>query len=218
MSSWEKHNGIFTVGLTGGIGSGKSTVAKIFESYNIPRFDADKHAHNIYLNNAELRSAVVEKFGNGVALKNHAGEIIDINRKELASKVFSDPSKLQELNSMVHPVVSDGYNKWLHSLPSSTPYVIREAAILFESGANKGCDTVITISAIEDIRLERAMLRDNSLESDVLDRMSKQFSDSRRESLSDHIVQNNPEDELLPQLEILHKKFIEQALYSKNDL
>lgn len=214
MNSWEKHNGIFTVGLTGGIGSGKSTVANIFESYNIPRFDADKHAHNIYLNNAELRSAVVEKFGNGVALKNKAGEIIDINRKELASIVFSDPSKLKELNSMVHPAVRDGYNKWLHSLPSSTPYVIREAAILFESGANQGCDTVVTISAREDVRLQRAMLRDNSLESEVLDRMSKQFSDSERESLSDHIVQNNPEDELLPQLEILHKKFNEQALSS----
>ena len=189
-------------------------MAKIFESFKIPTFDADKHAHNIYFNNAELRSAVVEKFGNGVAQKNKTGEIIDINKKELASIVFSDLNKLQELNYIVHPFVRDRYNQWLSYLPSSTIYVIREAAILFESGANQGCDTVVTISAREDVRLQRAMLRDNSIKSDVIDRMSKQFSDLEREKLSDHIVQNNPEDELLQQLEILHKRFTKQALSS----
>lgn len=214
MSSWEKHKGIFTVGLTGGIGSGKSTVGKIFESFNIPRFDADKHAHNIYRNDAELRANVVEKFGNEVALKNKRGEVIDINRKELGAIVFADPQKLQELNALVHPAVSKGYQTWLASLPSSTPYVIREAAILFESGANKGCDTVITISARKDVRLSRAIQRDGATEEEILARMSKQFSDSERENLSDHIISNNPEDELLPQLENLHTKFIEQSLSS----
>lgn len=205
---------MFTVGLTGGIGSGKSTVAKIFESYNIPRFDADKQAHHIYRNNEELRSAVVEKFGHAVALKNEAGVIIDINRNALGAIVFSHPDKLKLLNSLVHPAVSLSYKKWLTSLTSSTPYVIREAAILFESGANVGCDTVITVSARENVRLERTMKRDNALESEVFSRIQKQYSDSEREKLSDHIVVNNPENEILPQLEILHKKLIEQSLSS----
>lgn len=218
MSSWEKERGIFTVGLTGGIGSGKSTVAKVFKSFSVPCFDADKHAHEIYRNDAELREAVVEKFGVEVGVKSATGEIVDINRKALGAIVFSDPSKLEELNKLVHPSVASGYQNWLSSLPLSTKYVIREAAILFESGANKGCDVVLTVSANKEVRLARAMKRDGAGREEIEARMSKQFSDAERENLSDFILHNNSADELLPQLQILHNKFLQLSLSSENDL
>ena len=111
MSFQEKSNQIFTVGLTGGIGAGKSTVGRVFETLGIPRFDADKYAHNIYLNDSELRSSVIERFGADVSVTGAEGRDIDINRAKLAEVVFNSPEALEDLNKLVHPAVRRGYER-----------------------------------------------------------------------------------------------------------
>jgi dephospho-CoA kinase len=213
MSTEEKYNQIFTVGLTGGIGSGKSTVGKVFDSLGVPRFDADKYAHNIYAENREVREAVIERFSSKVAVMLD-GTVVDIDRKALGKIAFSDSSALKFLNELVHPAVKDGFDKWLRGLPAITPYVIREAAILFESGSNDGCDKVVTISATAATRIERTIKRDSISKDQVLSIMSKQMTEEERCKKADFIISNDDDDELLPQLQNLHRILSEESLSS----
>ena len=211
MSFEEKHKQIFTVGLTGGIGAGKSTVGRIFETLGIPRFDADKYAHQIYQNDSSVRESVIERFGLEVGVFGEDGLSVDINRQALGSLVFTDPEGLEFLNMLVHPAVRQGFITWADRLPPNTPFAIREAAILFESGADEGCDMAISVSASVDVRIKRVMLRDGISESKVIERMEKQLSDEERANRSDFTIFNNPKDLVLEQVIEIHQEICKRV-------
>jgi len=218
MSLSENNNQIFTVGLTGGIGSGKSTIGKVFEALGIPRFDSDKYAHHIYATDGSLRNSVVERFGEAVGTKDTGGEIVDIDRKSLGRIVFADKDALVFLNNLVHPAVKKGFDKWLGGLPPSTPYVIREAAILFESGSESGCNKVLSVNANKEERIDRVVRRDGLTRSEILAVMNRQMTDEERIVKSNFQITNNNSDFILSDLQKLHKHFLELSLSSKNDL
>jgi dephospho-CoA kinase len=208
MSAKDYKKDIFIVGLTGGIGSGKSTVARVFQAFGVPRFDADKAAHQIYLNNATVRNAVIDRFGESVAIKNSKEESVDINRKALGKLAFNEDGGLEFLNKLVHPAVREAFRVWLNELPSTTTYVLRESAILFESGGNKVCDVVLTISTEEEERLDRVLKRDGgddkSSRRTIMGKFNAQLSEQKRLELSDYVIYNNDGDRILPQVEKLH--------------
>ena len=218
MSLSENNNQIFTVGFTGGIGSGKSTVGKVFEAIGIPRFDSDKYAHHIYATDEVLRNKVIEHFGETVELKSPDGTSVDIDRKNLGKIVFSDKDSLDFLNTLVHPAVQRGFDNWVKTLPLSAPYVIRESAILFESGSESGCDKVLCVSADMEQRIERVVRRDGLTRDDILAIIDKQLTDIEREEKSDFIISNSNSDFILSDLQKLHKTFLKLSLSSKNDL
>jgi len=218
MSLSENNNQIFTVGLTGGIGSGKSTIGKVFEALGIPRFDSDKYAHHIYSTDTTLRDSVVERFGEEVGTKDSNGGIVDIDRKRLGRIVFADKDALESLNNLVHPAVKMGFDKWRGGLPPSTPYVIREAAILFESGSESGCEKVLCVSADKEQRIERVVRRDGLTRGDILTIMDNQLTDEERAEKSEFQISNSNSDFILSDLQKLHKTFLELSLSSKNDL
>ena len=204
---------IFIVGLTGGIGSGKSTVARVFQAFGVPRFDADKAAHQIYVHNSSIRNAIIERFGEVVAVRNKGGEARDINRKELGKLAFNEDGGLEFLNKLVHPAVKEAFKVWLMQLPITTPYILRESAILFESGANKGCDVVVTVSTDQEERMNRVFKRDggghNASREIIMGKFNAQLSEQKRLEFSDYVIHNNDEDRIVPQVEKLH------ALWSK---
>ena len=204
---------IFIVGLTGGIGSGKSTVARVFQAFGVPRFDADKAAHQIYVHNSSIRNAIIERFGEVVAVRNKGEEARDINRKELAKLAFNEDGGLEFLNKLVHPAVKEAFKVWLMQLPITTPYILSESAILFESGANKGCDVVVTVSTDQEERMNRVLKRDggdhNASREIIMGKFNAQLSEQKRLESSDYVIHNNDEDRILPQVEKLH------ALWSK---
>ena len=213
MSAKDYKKDIFIVGLTGGIGSGKSTVARVFQALGVPRFDADKAAHQIYLNNASIRNAIIDRFGEVVAVRNQEGETVDLNRKELGKLAFNEAGGIEFLNKLVHPAVKEAFEVWLMALPRTTPYVLRESAILFESGSDKGCDAVLTISTDEGERINRVLKRDGvgdqSARQIIMGKFNAQLSEQKRLELSDYVINNNDKDRILPQVEKLH------ALWSK---
>ncbi len=141
------------VGLTGGIGSGKTTVAKMFELLNIPVYYADAEAKRLYENDPELNAAVKKHFGNDVFTSQ------GLNHSKLASIVFNNPRKLELLNQLVHPVTIRNANAWMQK--QTTPYAIKEAALLFESNAASSLDYIVGVSAPANLRIKRAMERDN---------------------------------------------------------
>jgi dephospho-CoA kinase len=169
------------IGLTGGIGSGKTTIARLFEAEGIPVYIADDEAKKI-MNLPETVRLVGEYFGQDVIV-NHL-----IDRKKLAEIVFNHPEKLKELNKIIHPLVKNHFDYWVKKQKS--PFVIKEAAILFESGSYKYCDQIITVIASEETRIKRVMARDNSTKEAVLDRIKNQWTDSQRTSKSDYVIEN----------------------------
>lgn len=208
MSFEQMHKQIFTVGLTGGIGAGKSTVGRVFETLGIPRFDADKYAHKIYSEYDEVIAAVVERFGLEVAIIDEEGNAIDIDRAKLGAIVFENEEDLEFLNELVHPAVSKGFETWLDRIPSNIPYVIREAAILFESGSDKWCSAVINVSSDEAHRIDRVMQRDNCSKNQVVERMNKQLKEHIRIEKSDFVIFNNPKDQILNQVHQVHSEIL----------
>ncbi len=170
------------IGLTGGIGSGKTTIARLFEAEGIPVYIADDEAKKIMLL-PETINKVEDVFGSSVIKNNH------INRKKLSELVFNDPEKLKLLNAIVHPLVKKHFDDWVIE-NKKYPFVIKEAAILFESGSYKYCDKVITVIASEATRIKRVMQRDNVSEKEVLERIQHQLSDAERISKSDFVIKN----------------------------
>jgi dephospho-CoA kinase len=204
------------VGLTGGIGSGKTTVAGIFETIGIPVYNADERAKTLYRRDAALRTWVVNRFGDRCGiLKN--GLLVDINSNELAEIVFSDSNALVELNEAVHPAVHRDFGTWhVHqSQHSNAPYAIREAAILIESGSHKGCDKVIAVHAPKSLRLDRAAQRMNANPAHIEKRMNQQLSDEARGKYSDFIIENAEDNHLLHQVLELHASLV--AVYTPED-
>ena len=180
------------VGLTGGIGSGKTTVAEIFYSFGIPVYNSDERAKYLMENDPSLRVTIIEYFGE----ESYRSE--GLNRLYLSKEVFSDKSKLQKLNSLVHPVVSNDFAGWCKN--QSAPFVVKEAAILIESGAYKGLDKIIIVTASENTRMDRVMDRDDVKASEVRDRINNQMTDYERLKYADFIIDNDGRQMLIPQV------------------
>ena len=170
------------IGLTGGIGSGKSTMANYFESLGVPVYIADEEAKKIlYLPDAV--NEVREVFGEEVFTE----QLPD--RAKLAKVVFNNPDKLKQLNQIIHPKVRDHFTNWV-TLHKSQNFVIKEAAILFESGSYKDCYKIILVTAPKGLRIKRVMERDKITKEQVLERMSNQWDEKKKEELSDYIIYN----------------------------
>ncbi len=193
------------VGLTGGIGSGKSTVAKIFEVLGVPLYYADEAARRLMNENEELKSKITEAFG--AAVYNNG----TLDRAALASIVFNSPKKLEQLNALVHPVTFTDAIGWLQKLEVADPpipYAIKEAALIFESGAEEWLDYVIGIYAPIPLRIQRAMQRDHSSEADVIARMSKQMDEEEKMQRSNFVINNDEQQMLVPQVIALHEHLL----------
>jgi dephospho-CoA kinase len=186
------------VGVTGGIGSGKSTVCKIFESLGIPVFRADDEGRRLLDEDEEVKKKVAGLFGDKVIVNGKP------DRKQIASLVFNDAQKLQQLNAIIHPKVRESLKTW--AAKQSSPWVIEEAAIIFESGIDKNLDAVIVVSAPEELRIQRVMARDGVTEASVRERIKNQISEEERRKRADYIIENDNTQLLTPQaLDIIKK-------------
>ena len=188
------------VGVTGGIGSGKTTVCKIFEEIGVPVYYADVRAKELMETNVELRNKLINVFGDKTYLNGK------LNRSYLATQIFNSKEKLSIINGLVHPAVAEDFDLWVESHQNSA-YVLKEAAILFESGAYQDVDISVLVIAPEDIRLERVMSRDGSAKEDVQKRMNNQWTQERKAKLADHIIKNDGTEMLIPQVLELHNRF-----------
>ena len=188
------------IGLTGGIGSGKSTIAKVFATMGIPVFDADATAKHIMNDNSEIKGKLIENFGTAV----YVNDIL--NREYLANIVFSDNFKLELLNSIVHPATIQAAKDWASK--QNTPYVIKEAALFLESASSQGVEKIIGVSAPLSLRIHRVMKRDNCTKEEVAKRMSHQISETLKMKLCDYIIVNDDQQLVVPQVIALHEKLL----------
>lgn len=187
------------IGITGGIGSGKSTVCKVFKVLGIPVFEADQVARQLMNSDAKVRIQLISLFGSTVYLADQT-----IDRTLLSAIVFNNPSLLAALNSIVHPAVRNAFDDWCKDQQS--PYVLHEAAILFESGFYKLMDKTIAVAAVESERVQRVMKRDNTSEQQVRQRISNQWTDEQRVKLADFVISNNDNELIIPQIVEIDKK------------
>lgn len=188
------------IGLTGGIGSGKTTVAKVFETLGIPVYYADDKARYLMNTNPELKISLIQHFGNEVYKDGK------LDRKYLASVVFNNKEKLELLNSLTHPVTISDAEDWMNK--QTSPYTIKEAALLFESGAAEKLDYIIGVYAPQHIRVKRVMDRDNLPVEEVMKRISRQIDEEMKMKLCNFVIINNDQQLVIPQVLELHKKFI----------
>ncbi len=186
------------VGLTGGIGSGKSTIAEYIHSKGIPVYVADYQAREI-MDDPEIVNKVREIFDENVI------ENEKLNRKKIAELVFSSPNLLKKLNEIIHPAVKENFDNWLKDNKKSS-FVVKEAAILFESGSYKDCDKIILVTAPQDIRIERVMNRDKVSREQVLDRMKNQWDDAKKAEFSDYIIDNTDLTISLKEVDLILKE------------
>ncbi len=187
-------------GLTGGIGSGKTTVAKIFEVLGIPVYYADDASKRLMNEDDTLKQKIKFHFGED-AYSNGL-----LNRPFIASIVFNNPEKLALLNSIVHPCTLNDAAMWMKK--QTAPYAIKEAALIFESGSQEHLDKTITVYAPAAVRIQRVMHRDNIKREEVISRMNKQVDENMKMRLSDYVVYNNDEQLLIPQVIKLHQTLL----------
>lgn len=189
------------VGITGGIGSGKTTVCRIFEMLGIPVFYADTVSRNLVQQNPEVIAAIKASFGNGIY------QDALLNTKALAKIVFNDPEKLRKLNSIVHPSVFRMFNEWI-AKHAGYAYVLKEAALIFETNAHLTLDAVIVVTAPESMRIKRVMHRDGATETDVQQRMKQQMPEAEKRKQATFIIHNDESELLIPQILAIHKKLL----------
>ena len=188
------------VGITGNIGSGKTTVCKVFETLNIPIFNADEAARKVYLNDNVKKEVIIllgtESYYNNI-----------LNKEYVAKKIFNNPSLLESLNKIIHPATFDFFYKWVEK--QNSYYCIKEAAILFESGADKTVDYVICIAAPLELRINRILQRNKNLsKEDVLGRMKNQWQEEKIIALSDFIISNDEKYSVIKQVIAIHNKIL----------
>lgn len=188
------------IGLTGGIGSGKTTVAKIFEVLDVPVYYADDAAKRIMNEDEDLKQKIIQYFGTEAYADNQ------LNRSHISAIVFTAPEKLALLNSLVHPVTIADADKWMQR--QTAPYIIKEAALMFESDAHNHVDYVIGVSAPEQMRIQRTKQRDGVSETAVTARMNKQMNEVEKLNRCDFIINNDETQLLIPQVMQLHEKFL----------
>jgi len=187
------------IGLTGGIGSGKSTVAKIFETLGIPVYYADAEAKRLMNSSETLKKVIRQNFGEATY------ENDQLNRKYLAGIVFNDPEKLELLNALIHPVTINDAEQWMQQ--QSAPYSIKEAALLFESGAAENLDFIVGVYAPQALRIKRVMKRDGLTADEIMKRINRQVNEEMKMKLCDFVITNNEQELLVPQVLKLHQHF-----------
>lgn len=188
------------VGITGGIGSGKTTVAQMFHDLGAPVYNSDWEAKKLTNSSEIIRTKLCSLFGNEI----YKEGILD--RKFLAEKIFNDKNLLQQVNAIIHPQVALHFSQWVAH--QNAEYVLKEAAILYESGAYLQCDLVILVTSLKKERIRRVMERDKVSKREVLARMKNQWSDEKKMELADFIIQNNTLSETLKQVESIHSLLI----------
>ena len=191
------------IGITGGIGSGKSTVAKVFEVLGIPVYYADDAAKKLMQEDEGMKEKIQLQFGAGV-YKNG-----QLDRKHLADIVFKSPEKLASLNALVHPATLEDAERWMQK--QSSPYALKEAALIFESGAQEQLDYVIGVTAPVSLSIQRTMQRDGITREDVMVRMVKQMDETTKMKLCDFVIKNDEQEMVLPQVLALHEKLLTLA-------
>jgi dephospho-CoA kinase len=187
------------VGITGGIGSGKSVVCQVFTALGIPVFNADDSARYLMEHDPSLIAGITSLFGNDIY---SAGKL---NRIKLAGIVFKEPAKLQQLNALVHPATIAYAKTWFES--RKAPYIIKEAAIFFESGSNRDMDIMVGVFAPRDLRIARAMKRSCLTQQKVEDIMNQQMDEDEKMKLCNYVIVNDDKTAILPQTLSLHEKF-----------
>lgn len=188
------------IGLTGGIGSGKSKILSVFSTYGIPCYESDRRAKWLMQMDAELKSQIKSFFGDQIY------ENDQFNQRKLAKLVFANKGKLEALNSLVHPRVKMDFKSFVSQ--QNTPYIIKEAAILFETGGEKDCDATILVTAPEKLRLQRVLNREKISSMDLKARINNQWSDSRKIPLADYIINNIDWDKTLKKIDEIHQKLL----------
>ncbi|EMR02231.1 dephospho-CoA kinase [Cesiribacter andamanensis] len=195
------------IGITGGIGAGKSTVCRIFAALGIPVYDADSRARSLQTTNSELIAGIQAAFGPEAYLPDGS-----LNRSWLAAQVFDSPDRLALLNDLVHPRVAEDYAHWVQQ-QAGAPYVLKEAALLFEAGSYRGLDATITVSAPEGLRLRRTLLRDaQRSRQQVQEIMERQLPEGERLQRADFKIVNDEKTLVLPQVLRLHRQFLRKEL------
>lgn len=194
---------MYKVGITGGIGSGKSSVCKMLASRGVPIYDSDSRAKQLMTTDEELMGHIAQCFGADV----YADGVL--NRKVLAARVFSDKEALAELNSMVHPAVMRDFERWAEE--QQTTYVVMESAIIFEAGLDDRLDAVVAVMAPRSLRLERAMQRDKASREQIEERMRVQLSDDELARRAKYAIVNISLDELDEEVEQLHRRLCYDA-------
>lgn len=185
------------IGITGGMGSGKSIVCQLFALQGVPVFNADAEAKQLYTTDAELADWVRHRFGNETYVQHQ------FQPKVLAAKVFGNPEALAELNAQVHPRVRARAAQW--RAQQQTPYTLTEAALMMESGSYTDYNAVILVEAPLELRLQRILQRDGITEVAARQRLHAQWSDEQRRPLATHIIHNNEQEALIPQVLALHR-------------
>lgn len=188
------------IGITGGIGSGKTFICQLFKVLGVPVYNADDEAKKLMNSDPRIRERLIAEFGDATYKDNQ------LDRAFLASQVFSDKTKLDRLNSIVHPIVIQAAKDWADQQKSR--YSLKEAALLFESGSYKELDYTILVTAPLELRIERVMQRDDVTEQQVRERINKQLSDEEKLKLADFVIVNDGVTPLLPQVWTLHQKFL----------
>jgi dephospho-CoA kinase len=194
---------VLKIGLTGGIGSGKTTVAKIFELLGVPVYYADDASKRLYATNKDLMEALKQHFGEDIYTDEQ------LNRSKLAAIVFNDAAKLELLNSLVHPLTIKDAEEWMQQ--QTTPYIIKEAALLFEAGSAGGLDYIIGVSTPQPLRIKRVMERDAVGREEVLSRMQRQIDEESKMLLCDFVIKNDEQEMVIPQVLALHERFLEMS-------
>lgn len=188
------------VGITGGIGSGKSTVCQVFKTLGIPVFFADAAAKYLMDTDEKLISSIKAIFGDDIYKNDH------LDRPALSSIVFKQPELLQKLNDIVHPATIAYGNRWMAS--QNTPYVLKEAAIFFESGTYKDMDVMIGVYAPQELRIRRAMTRDGATREKIEARIAQQMNEDEKMAKCNYVIYNDDEHAVIPQVEQLHEQLL----------
>ncbi len=189
------------IGLTGGIGSGKTTISKCFESFGIPVYVADYEAKALMNRSKVIKRKLIQLFGESAYKKGK------LNRAYLASKIFNDKALLTKMNAIVHPKVASHFKRWLKK--QEAPYVIKEAAIIFENNLERQYDYIITVVADEDLRIKRVMKRDNSTLKKVKSIISNQLADAEKIDKSDFVITNNKLEPAKKQATDIHHQILQ---------
>ena len=191
------------VGLTGGIGSGKTTVAKQFNLLGVPVYIADEEAKKLMIRSKIIKRKLTQLFGEKAYIKN------ELNKPFIADIIFNDKAYLEMMNSIIHPRVAKHFEKWV--LKQNAPYVIKEVAILFENGGDKMCDYVITVTASKSLRVKRLLKRDNTSKEKIEAIMKNQWTDEDKVKKSDFVIDNTTLENMNKQVRKIHNQILKKA-------
>lgn len=191
------------VGLTGGIGSGKTTVAKMFQEFNIPVYIADDEAKKLMVTSKFIKRKLIALFGDNVYVQGQ------LNKPLISQAIFNDKEKLKQMNAIVHPRVGQHFDRWVKK--QNTPYVLKESAILFESGGADQCDLIVTVTAPKEIRIERVLERDDSSKEKVESIMANQLGEKEKIAKSNFVIHNLNLEETKKQVREIHLKILQKV-------